>query len=457
MHPNPLVRTLRCRIRRRPGNFGLLATAIGSAGALIGEIRTQRLGSVHTIRDIEVFVDSLRHLERVLDVIKESTDTEVLEVIDEVRRHHVGGKIRTVSRYPVESISDLRLVYTPGVAEICREIQASPEKASLYTSIPRSVAIVTDGTAVLGLGDIGAVAGMPVMEGKAALLEQLVGLNGIPILLATHDPDEIVRTVCAIAPSFGAIQLEDIAAPACFEIEARLVAALRMPIFHDDQHGTATVALAAVLTACKRSNRDLQNCTVGQIGLGAAGATIARFVAQVTKRPVLGADISDAAARRHVAGGGRLGTIESIMAEADIVVATTGRKGLIRPEHVRPGQIVLALSNPEPEIEPEIALARGAAFALDGKAVNNLLAYPGILRGALDAGATAVNNAMFIAAAQAIADFAARSDVMIPRPLDRTLHLEVTRAVARAAIESGVARNQLDQDYFESRSLKGDH
>ncbi len=457
MHPNPLVRTLRCRIRRRPGNFGLLATAIGSAGALIGEIRTQRLGSVHTIRDIEVFVDSLRHLERVLDVIKESTDTEVLEVIDEVRRHHVGGKIRTVSRYPVESISDLRLVYTPGVAEICREIQASPEKASLYTSIPRSVAIVTDGTAVLGLGDIGAVAGMPVMEGKAALLEQLVGLNGIPILLATHDPDEIVRTVCAIAPSFGAIQLEDIAAPACFEIEARLVAALRMPIFHDDQHGTATVALAAVLTACKRSNRDLQNCTVGQIGLGAAGATIARFVAQVTKRPVLGADISDAAARRHVAGGGRLGTIESIMAEADIVVATTGRKGLIRPEHVRPGQIVLALSNPEPEIEPEIALARGAAFALDGKAVNNLLAYPGVLRGALDAGATAVNNAMFIAAAQAIADFAARSDVMIPSPLDRTLHLEVTRAVARAAIESGVARNQLDQDYFESRSLKGDH
>ncbi len=457
MHPNPLVRTLRCRIRRRPGNFGLLATAIGSAGALIGEIRTQRLGSVHTIRDIEVFVDSLRHLERVLDVIKESTDTEVLEVIDEVRRHHVGGKIRTVSRYPVESISDLRLVYTPGVAEICREIQASPEKASLYTSIPRSVAIVTDGTAVLGLGDIGAVAGMPVMEGKAALLEQLVGLNGIPILLATHDPDEIVRTVCAIAPSFGAIQLEDIAAPACFEIEARLVAALRMPIFHDDQHGTATVALAAVLTACKRSNRDLQNSTVGQIGLGAAGATIARFVAQVTKRPVLGADISDAAARRHVAGGGRLGTIESIMAEADIVVATTGRKGLIRPEHVRPGQIVLALSNPEPEIEPEIALARGAAFALDGKAVNNLLAYPGVLRGALDAGATAVNNAMFIAAAQAIADFAARSDVMIPSPLDRTLHLEVTRAVARAAIESGVARNQLDQDYFESRSLKGDH
>ena len=455
MHPSPLVRTLRCRIRRRPGNFGLLATAIGSAGALIGEIRTQRLGSVHTIRDIEVFVDNLRHLDRVLDVIAESTDTEVLEVIDEVRRHHVGGKIRTVSRYPVESISDLRLVYTPGVAEICREIVESPEKAALYTSIQRSVAIVTDGSAVLGLGDIGAVAGMPVMEGKAALLEQLVGLSGIPILLDTRDPESVVRTVCAIAPSFGAIQLEDIAAPRCFEIEQRLVASLQMPIFHDDQHGTATVALAAVLTACKRSGRDLRASTVGQIGLGAAGATIARFVAQITDRPVIGADISDVAAQRHVEGGGRLGTIDSIMAEADIVVATTGRKGLIRPDHVRPGQIVLALSNPEPEIEPEIALARGATFALDGKAVNNLLAYPGVLRGALDAGATSVNNAMFVAAAGAIAEFAARGGMMIPSPLDRTLHLEVTRAVARAAVDSGVARNRLDQDYFESRALDG--
>jgi malate dehydrogenase (oxaloacetate-decarboxylating) len=455
MQPNQLVRTLRCRIRRRPGNFGLLATAVGSAGALIGEIRTHRLGTVHTVRDIEVFVDDHRHLERVLAVVRESTDTEVLEVIDEVRRRHVGGKIETRSRYPVQSLSDLRLVYTPGVAEICRLIAADPAKAKLYTSIPRSVAIVTDGTAVLGLGDIGSVAGMPVMEGKAALLEQLVGLSGIPILLDTKDPDEIVRTVRAIAPTFGAIQLEDIAAPACFEVEARLVETLAMPIFHDDQHGTATVTLAAVLTACKRAGRDLRASVVGQVGLGAAGMTIARFVAGLTDRPVLGADINEEAIRRHVEAGGRASTVDEIMREADIVVATTGRKGLIGPDRVRPGQIILALSNPDPEIEPEVALSRGAAFALDGKSVNNLLAFPGILRGALDAAATRVTREMFVAAANAIADFAAGEGVTIPDPLDRAVHREVTHAVARAAIDSGVGGERLDADYYDSAELDG--
>jgi malate dehydrogenase (oxaloacetate-decarboxylating) len=453
MQPSPLVRTLRCRIRRRPGNFGLLATAIGSAGALIGEIRTHRLGSVHTIRDIEVFVDDLRHLDRVLGVVRESTDTEVLEVIDEVRRLHVGGKIEVRSRYPVRSLADLRRVYTPGVAEICRLIAAHPTKAKVYTSIPRTVAIVTDGSAVLGLGNIGSVAGMPVMEGKAALLEQLVGLSGVPILLDTQDPDEIVRTVCAIAPTFGAIQLEDIAAPACFEIEARLVERLEKPIFHDDQHGTATVTLAAILTACKRAGRDLRTSTVGQIGLGAAGMTIARFASTLTDKPVLGADIDDGALRRHVAEGGRAASIAQLMAESDIIVATTGKKGLIRPEQIRPGQIVLALSNPEPEIEPEVALSRGAQYALDGKSVNNLLAFPGVLRGALDAGATRVTREMFVAAANAIADYAASNDVTVPDPLDREIHRNVTHAVARAAIDSGVGAERLDEDYYGQDEL----
>ncbi|MBK6315546.1 MAG: NAD-dependent malic enzyme [Blastocatellia bacterium] len=453
MFVNPLVRTLRCRIRRRPGSFGLLATAIGSAGALIGEIRTQRLGTVHTIRDIEVLVSDLDHLDRVLAVIAESTDAEVMEVIDEVRRKHVGGKIHMVSRFPVTSLADLRRVYTPGVAEICRLIAADSSKAKVYTSIPRTVAIVTDGTAILGLGNIGAVAGMPVMEGKAMLLEQLVGLSGVPILLDTTDPDEIVRTVCAIAPGFGAIQLEDIAAPACFEVESRLVAALRMPIFHDDQHGTATVTLAAILTACKRARRDVRSSVIGQIGLGAAGATIARFAMQVSDRPVLGADLSDDAVRRHVAAGGVGSTLDEVMRHADIVVATTGVRGLIKPEQVRPGQIILALSNPDPEIEPEVALASGAAFALDGASVNNLLAFPGILRGALDAGATGVTREMFVAAANAIADFGAWHDVTVPDPLDRMVHRNVAHAVARAAHDCGVATTTLDADYYGAADL----
>jgi malate dehydrogenase (oxaloacetate-decarboxylating) len=445
---NKIVRTLRCKTKRRPGAFGRLATAIGKVDVMIGEIRTHLLGSVHTIRDIEVLVDSEEDLERVLAEIRSSTSTEVLEVIDEVGRVHAGGKIQMVSRFPVKTLSDLRLVYTPGVAEVCLDIAADPAKASLYTSIPRTVGIVTDGTAILGLGSIGPVAGMPVMEGKAALLEQLVGLSGVPILVDTQDPAEIVRIVRAIAPTFGAIQLEDIAAPACFEVEARLVEELDIPVFHDDQHGTATVVLAAILTACGRVGCDLASATVGQIGLGAAGATIARFISRLTQKPVLGADISEAARERHVAAGGQASTLDEIMRDADIVVATTGVPGLIRPEQVREGQIVLALSNPYPEIESETAMAHGARYAMDGRAVNNVLAFPGILRGALDAAASRITHSMFLAAANAIAEHAGALHTSIPSPLDRDLHRRVTHAVARAAIEAGVARRALDADYF---------
>jgi malate dehydrogenase (oxaloacetate-decarboxylating) len=397
------------------------------------------------VRDIDVLVENERHLERVLEAIRTLPDTEVLEVRDEVLEVHRGGKIRSVSRYPVSSVAELRKVYTPGVAEVCLMIRDDPHLAYLYTGLGQSVAIVTDGTAILGLGNIGSVAGMPVMEGKAALLHQLVGLSGVPVLLGCADPDDVVRAVEAIAPSFGAIQLEDIAAPACFEIERRLRESLEMPVFQDDQQGTAAVALAAVINACRLAGRDMHEVQIGGIGLGAAGTSIAALLLNYTGRRVLGADIHPDALRRHEQHGNVAAPFEEVMARSDVVIATTGVRGLIQAEHVRKGQVILALSNPEPEIRPAVALAAGAAYAADGTAVNNVLGFPGILRGALETRARRFTPSMFVAAGLAIAGTAGPGE-LVPSPLDRRVHLAVTLAVARAAVDAGVARVRPDEE-----------
>ncbi len=336
-------------------------------------------------------------------------------------------------------MTTLRRVYTPGVAEVCRKIAADPSAARLYTSISHMVAIVTDGTAVLGLGDIGPQAAMPVMEGKAMLMETLVGLSGIPILLNTKDPDEIVQAVAAIAPTFAAIQLEDISAPRCFEIESRLQDMLDIPVLHDDQHGTAVVSTAALLVAARTTGVDLNTKVIGQIGLGAAGQAIGQMLMRLTGNPVYGADLSESALERFAGLGGRKSNLSEIMAECDIVIATTGAPGLIKPEMVRPGQIILALSNPNAEIEPALALERGAAFAADGKSVNNVLGFPGIFRGAVDANASRITHEMLVAAAETIAAMAPPGD-LVPNPLDKRVHHAVARAVAEKAYEQGIAR-----------------
>jgi malate dehydrogenase (oxaloacetate-decarboxylating) len=370
--------------------------------------------------------------------------TPAWEGYDAVLDAHWGGKIRTVSRHPVSSLADLRLVYTPGVAEVCLRIRDNPDLAPLVTGIGQTVAIVTDGTAVLGLGNIGPVAGMPVMEGKAALLQELAGLSGVPILVNCTDPDEIVRTVQAIAPGFGAIKLEDIASPACFEVEERLRTSLEMPVFQDDQQGTAAVTLAALINVCRLMGRDIREIQIGCIGLGAAGLSVATLVKEYTGRPVLGADIDPAALRRHEERGNVPATLDEVLACSDIVTATTGVPGLIKPEQVRPGQVILALSNPMPEIAPQAAMGAGAAFAADGTAVNNLLGFPGLLRGAMEARARRFIPSMFVAAAEAIAARAQDGEV-VPNPLDRGVHLAVSLAVARAAVEGGVARALPDE------------
>jgi malate dehydrogenase (oxaloacetate-decarboxylating) len=436
-----LVKTLKVLIKDAPGYLGKLCTAIGNAGGSVGEIETVSLGLTHNTRDISVYVDDDTHLREILRAVTQLEGIIVIEVVDEVLRRHLGGKIGVKSRYPLETIADLRKIYTPGVASVCRLIEADPEKAYEYTSIANTVAIVTDGTAILGLGAIGPVAGMPVMEGKAVLLERLVGVNGVPILLDVREVDGFVEVVKAIAPTFAAINLEDVAAPDCFEIERRLDEALDIPVMHDDQHGTAVVVLASLLNACRLAKISLLDQTVGIIGLGAAGTGTSRLLISYGVKQILGSDLKPEAMKRLEDAGGRTGTMEEVLAAANIVVTTTGSPGLIKPEMVRKGQVILALSNPNPEIRPEEALAAGAAFATDGKYVNNALAFPGLFRGALNARARRIDNSMKIAAAEAIAAKAPEGE-LVPGLLDIEVHKAVAAAVEEAAYRSGLSRRQ---------------
>jgi malate dehydrogenase (oxaloacetate-decarboxylating) len=434
-----IMRTVSVRNDQAPGVLGRLLLAISDAGGDVGSVRLIQETLRATIREITIYINDEAQLEVVLAAIAANPGTRLLAVRDEVLELHQKGKIAIRSRYPIDSLSTLRRVYTPGVAEVCLKIAAYPSAARLYTAISHLVAIVTDGSAVLGLGNIGPLAGMPVMEGKAMLMETLVGLSGVPILLDSKDVDTIVETVATIAPTFGAIQLEDISAPRCFEIESRLQERLEMPVMHDDQHGTAVVTTAAITNACRLSGIKLESTIVGQIGLGAAGNAIGRMVMRLTGKPVLGADFSKEALERFVQIGGQSASLSEIMSEADLVIATTGAPGLIKPEMVHKGQIILALSNPIPEIDPDLALSSGAAFATDGKVVNNVLGFPGILRGAVDSNARRISDEMYLAAADTIATLTPSGE-LLPNPLDKHLHQAVAAAVAKQAIKQGLAR-----------------
>ncbi len=402
------------------------------------------------------------------EIVNTRSDEKAMEdelnerlLIDPVFALHRGGKMEIAATAPLRDRDDLSLAYTPGVAEVCTAIAEQPELAHEFTWTSNVVAVVTDGTAVLGLGDIGPRASMPVMEGKAILFKQFAGVDAVPITLATTDPDEIVETVVRMAPSFGGINLEDISAPRCFEIEDRLKEALDIPVFHDDQHGTAVVTLAALRNACRLTGRELGELRAVISGAGAAGVAIARILT--------GAGIGDVAVtdRKGVVHSGRTdltevkrelasftnktgvtGTLEEALAGADVFIGVSG--GTVREAAVATmakGCFIFAMANPDPEIHPEVA-HRHAAVVATGRSdypnqINNVLAFPGIFAGALSVRASRITEGMKIAAAEALAAVVAdelRADLVIPSPFDPRVAPAVREAVAATARAEGVAR-----------------
>ena len=389
-------------------------------------------------------------------------DLENPHADDPVFALHAGGKMEIASRVSLSGPEELSMAYTPGVARVCEAIAEDPSLADEYTWVPNTVAIVTDGTAVLGLGDIGPTAAMPVMEGKAVLFKQFGGVDAVPICLATTDVDEIVETVVRLAPSFGGINLEDISAPRCFEIEERLKRRLDIPVFHDDQHGTAVVALAALENALRLTDRLMETTRVVVSGAGAAGVAVTRIllaagvrdVSVVDRTGVLNSargslnESKKAIAEVTADVTGRSGSLADVMAGADVFIGVSG--GTVSEEVVAsmaPDSIIFGLANPRPEVHPEVA-HRHARVVATGRSdfpnqINNVLAFPGIFRGAFDARATAITEAMKLAAADALAGIVAdeaREDLIIPSPFDPRVGPAVAAAVAEAARRDGVAR-----------------
>jgi malate dehydrogenase (oxaloacetate-decarboxylating) len=415
----------------QPGSLARVLQVIADAGLTIDHLQALHREQGRTLWEITLEMDEEtdRSLYARIDALPVA---RFVGKSDRVFDRHRGGKIRVVPALPINTQQILRDVYTPGVARVCLAIRKDPAEAWQYTGLGSTVAIVTNGTAVLGLGNIGPLAGLPVMEGKAALFAALAGISAVPILLTETDPARCVDHVAAIATGFGAIQLEDFAAPECFAIEEGLRRRLDIPVLHDDQHGTAVVVLAAAINATRRAGRELHDCVIGQVGLGAAGIGIVRLLMHAGVKRVLGADLNEAALRRFAEMGGQKSSLEEIMKACDIVIATTGVRGLIRPDMVRKGQIILALSNPDPEIEPVVALQHGAAIAADGKGINNVLGFPGLFKGALAARAKHFTDPMLVAAARRIAELAPGED-LVPDPLDRSMHDAVASAVEAAA------------------------
>jgi malate dehydrogenase (oxaloacetate-decarboxylating) len=459
--------TLRVEIEHRPGMLGKVASAIGEAGGTIGAVDLVQVEGQYTVRDITVDTAEESDWARLTEVVDALPGARVLDATDRTLQLHVGGKIELQNKNPLKTRDDLSMAYTPGVARVCEVIRRDPDKAFQYTIKRNTVAVVSDGTAVLGLGDIGPRAAMPVMEGKAMLFKEFAGVDAFPICLDTRDPDEIIAVVRAIAPGFGGINLEDISAPRCFEIEERLKASLDIPVFHDDQHGTAVVVLAALLNALKLTGRRIEDLRIVIVGTGAAGVAVARILLSAGARHIIGCDSRGALStdRADYVDGTmhpikaalaeetnlerRSGGVADVLEGADLFIGVSGARVIEASALARmnPDPIVFAMANPTPEVAPEEA-APYARIMATGRSdypnqINNVLCFPGLFRGALDVRATAITEEMKTAAARAVAAIVAddelREDYIIPSVFNRDVAPAVAAAVAEEARASGMA------------------
>jgi len=469
IHPSAsFSATIRVRLEDRPGSFARLATAIGEAGGLLGAIDLVRVEGGSKVRDVTVEASDAAHIERIVDAVRAVEGVTVDHVSDRTFLLHLGGKLRVEPKAPIKTRDDLSMAYTPGVARICKAIADDPAKVWNLTVKQNAVAVVTDGTAVLGLGDIGPEAALPVMEGKAVLFKEFGGVDAWPICLATTDPDEIVAVVTAIAPVFGGVNLEDISAPRCFDIERRLRETLDIPVFHDDQHGTAVVVLAALVNALKLVGKPLDECRIVISGAGAAGVATTRMLLAAGADEVIGCDRHGAIHRGRPGLEGAkaeyaeltnprclAGAADDVLAGADVFIGLSG-PGAVTADGIRSmadGAVVFAMANPTPEVMPEeiegLVAVVGTGRSDYPNQINNVLAFPGIFRGALDVRATDVTEGMKLAAAHAIAAVVKPGelapDYVIPSVFDRKVAPAVADAVAHAATEDGVARRPRDR------------
>ncbi len=458
--------TIRVQIANKTGMLGKVTSAIGEAGGDIGAIDLVEAGAQVITRDISFKASDESHGQRITEAVKALSGVTVKNVSDRTFLMHLGGKIEVKGKIPVKTRDDLSMAYTPGVARVCMAIHDDIEKAYTLTIKGNTVAVVTDGTAVLGLGDIGPNGAQPVMEGKALIFKDFAGVDAFPICLNTKNVDEIVMIVKALAPVFGGINLEDISAPRCFEIEERLQKDLDIPVFHDDQHGTAVVVLAALMNALKVVKKKLEDVTIVFTGAGASGIATAKLLMKAGAQHIIGCDRAGTIYKgrtenmnamkqwfaEHTNPKGIKGSAGDALNGADVFIGLSG-PGVVSLKDIQsmnPDPIVFAMANPTPEIQPEEAASYVRVMAT-GRSdypnqINNSCCFPGLFRGLLDVRASRVNDDMKLAASHALANIVAPSELseeyITPSMFDPRVVPAVSQAVAEAAVKTGVARRK---------------